>query len=73
MRGTLLHRTELKSATVAPATFQVPPSFRIRAAISLNHLQTVEKSRLRRHLGSLGPARLARLCSALAFALGCDA
>ena len=74
----------LHTVTVAPITSTirdlpsevlvgVAEGLKHPSAISLDHLQTVEKSRLRRHLGSLGPAKLARLCSALAIALGCDA
>ncbi len=43
------------------------------SAVNLDHIQTVEKSRLRRHLGRLRAEPLRRLCSALAVALGCDA
>lgn len=42
------------------------------SAINLDHLQTVEKSRLRRHLGRLRPEPLRKVCQALAVALGCD-
>lgn len=42
------------------------------SAVNLDHIQTVEKNRLRRHLGRLRPEPLRRLCHALAVALGCD-
>jgi mRNA interferase MazF len=42
------------------------------SAVSLDHVQTVEQARLRRYLGSLEGRSLARLCSALAVAMGCD-
>jgi mRNA interferase MazF len=42
------------------------------SVVNLDHVQTVEKTRLRRHLGSLGPAALRRVCTALSIAVGCD-
>ncbi len=42
------------------------------SVVSLDHLQTVEQARLRRCVGSLAPAKLKQLCSAVAIALGCD-
>lgn len=42
------------------------------SAINLDHVQTVEQSRLIRPLGRLRPAALQAVCDALAIALGCD-
>jgi mRNA interferase MazF len=42
------------------------------SAVNLDHVQTVEQSRLIRHLGQVRGKALAQLCSALAIALGCD-
>jgi len=42
------------------------------SAVNLDHVQTVEKARLRRFVGRLGPERLRALCGALAVATGCD-
>ena len=42
------------------------------SAVSLDHVQTVEQARLKRHLGALRPESLGRLCRALAVAMGCD-
>ncbi|HVV50773.1 MAG TPA: type II toxin-antitoxin system PemK/MazF family toxin [Polyangia bacterium] len=41
------------------------------SAVSLDHVQTVEKRRLRTRIGRLGPARMAAVCRALAVATGC--
>lgn len=42
------------------------------SAVNLDHVQTVEQSRLIRHLGQVRGKALAQLCSALAIALGCE-
>jgi mRNA interferase MazF len=42
------------------------------SAINLDHVQTVEQSRLLRHLGRVRGEPLARLCQALAVAFACD-
>ncbi len=42
------------------------------SAINLDHVQTVSKKLLRRHVGNVGPERLERVCEALAIATGCD-
>lgn len=41
------------------------------SAVNLDHVQTVEQARLRTFLGSLGPAKMTRVCRALAIATGC--
>jgi mRNA interferase MazF len=41
------------------------------SAVNLDHVQTVEKSRLRRFVGTLGREQMARVCRALAIATGC--
>ena len=41
------------------------------SAVNLDHIQTVEQSRLVRRLGHLGPARMREVCRALAIAAGC--
>ena len=42
------------------------------SALNLDHVQTVEKSRLRRYVGSLHPAKMREVCRALAIATGCS-
>jgi mRNA interferase MazF len=42
------------------------------SAVNLDHVQTVERSALRRRRGSLGSAKMAEICHALAVATGCD-
>jgi mRNA interferase MazF len=41
------------------------------SAINLDHVQTVDKHRLKRFIGSVGPDKLAAVCKALAIATGC--
>ena len=41
------------------------------SAANLDHVQTVEQSRLVRRLGALGPAKMREVCRALAIATGC--
>jgi mRNA interferase MazF len=43
------------------------------SAVNLDHVQTVEKSRLAGFVGSLGPRKMSEVCRALAVAVGCDA
>jgi mRNA interferase MazF len=42
------------------------------SAVSLDHVQTVEKDRLTRYVGSLGPSKMDQVCRALAIATGCS-
>lgn len=41
------------------------------SAVNLDHVQTVEKARLGRFVGSLGRERMRQVCRALAIATGC--
>lgn len=41
------------------------------SAVNLDHVQTVEKARLRTFVGTLSPEKMARVCRALALATGC--
>lgn len=41
------------------------------SAINLDHVQTVDKSRLRQFVGTLGRERMQEVCRALAIATGC--
>ena len=43
------------------------------SAVNLDHVQTVDKARLRRYVGTVPAAKMARVCEALAIATGCDA
>lgn len=42
------------------------------SAVNLDHIQTVDRARLVRFVGSLGPAKMAAVCRALAIATGCS-
>ena len=41
------------------------------SAVNLDHVQTVEQSRLRHYIGSLSPDAMERVCGALLIATGC--
>jgi mRNA interferase MazF len=43
------------------------------SALSLDHVQTVEKARLTGYIGSLAPETMREVCRALAIAVACDA
>ncbi|HUO84134.1 MAG TPA: type II toxin-antitoxin system PemK/MazF family toxin [Thermoanaerobaculia bacterium] len=73
----------LHTVTVAPVTSTIrglPSEVVIGAgeglkkdsAVNLDHVQTVEKSRLQRYLGSLSREKMNAICKAMAIALGCD-
>ena len=57
----------------APSEVTIGPDEGLKheSAISLDHVQTVEKARLVQHVGSLGPAKLRDVCRALAIATEC--
>jgi mRNA interferase MazF len=73
----------LHTVTVAPITStirglpsEVPigtdEGLKKPSAVNLDHLQTIEQSRLRRFVGSLDPTKMRDVCAALSIALGCD-
>ena len=73
----------LGTATVAPITSTIRgvPSELVLAeedgmkkpsAVNLHNLVTVTQERLGRRVSSLSPGRLAEVCAAIRFALGCD-
>ena len=41
------------------------------SAINLDHVQTVEQSRLKRFVGTIAPKKMREVCRALAIATGC--
>ena len=41
-------------------------------AVNLDHVQTVHQADLKRHVSTLPPAMMARICAALAVAVGCE-
>jgi mRNA interferase MazF len=41
------------------------------SAVNLDHVQTVDRRRLKRFVGSLGPSKMREICRALAIAAGC--
>lgn len=50
----------------------VPEGLKHDSAVNLDHVQTVEKSRLRGFVGSLDARRMREVCRALAVAFGCE-
>ena len=42
------------------------------SAVNLDHVQTVDKTRLTRFVGTVGPRKMKDVCRALDIAVGCD-
>ena len=42
------------------------------SAVNLDHVQTVERVRLRTYVGQVGADKMRAICTALAIAVGCD-
>lgn len=72
----------LHTVMVAPITSTVrgapsevlvgaPEGLKHDSAINLDHVQTVEQSRLVRRIGQASPATMRQVCRALAIAVGC--
>ena len=59
----------------APSEVQVGAGEGLKheSAVSLDHVQTVEQSRLEGYVGHLGVEKMREVCRALAVAVGCDA
>jgi mRNA interferase MazF len=49
-----------------------PEGLKHPSAVNLDHVQTVEQSRLTGFVGTLGPEKMREVCRALAIATGCD-
>lgn len=73
----------LSKVTVAPITSTVRGSasevvlneddgVKTICAVNLHNTSTVPRERLGKRVGRLSPARMSEICSALAFAMGCD-
>lgn len=73
----------MRTVIVAPVTSTIrglPSEVRIGveqglkhdSVVNLDHVQTIERSRIRRHLGSLTSELMREVCLALAIAVGCD-
>lgn len=58
----------------APSEVIVGPDEGLKqdSAVNLDHVQTVEKDRLRTFVGTLGTRKLKAVCEALAIAVGCS-
>ena len=72
----------LNTVTVAPITstirgapsevlIGVDEGLKHESAVNLDHLQTIDKARLRQFVGSLSAVKMHRVCTALAIGLGC--
>jgi mRNA interferase MazF len=57
----------------APSEVTLGPDEGLRqeSAANLDHVQTVERSRLVSFIGIVGPTKMRRICQALAIATGC--
>jgi mRNA interferase MazF len=53
-------------------TVGVTEGLKRESAVNLDHVQTVERARLSRYVGHLGPQKMGAICRALAVATGCD-
>ena len=42
------------------------------SAVNLDHVQTIDKARLSRFVGTVGPQKMNAVCRALAIATGCE-
>ena len=54
------------------AVVGVDEGLKRESAVNLDHVQTVDKRRLKRFVGSLGAAKMRQVCRALAIATGCS-
>lgn len=72
----------LDTVTVAPITstvrgspgevvLEVEEGLKHRSAANLDHVQTIRQAHLHRHVGTVGPERMAEVCRALMIATGC--
>lgn len=72
----------LRTVMVAPITSTIRGSpgevivgveegLKKRSAVNLDHVQTVELDRLERFVGTVGPEKMAEVCTALRIATGC--
>jgi mRNA interferase MazF len=73
----------LHTVTVAPITSTIrgAPSevlvgieegLKQESAVNLDHVQTVDKAKLVRFVGTVGTKKMKAICRALAIAMGCD-
>ncbi len=64
------------TSTIRGAPAEVPvgeaEGLKHASAVNLDHVQTVEQSRLNGFVGSLRPEKMRDVCRALAIATGCD-
>ena len=63
------------TSTIHGAPSEVPAGveegLKKQSAINLDHVQTVDKNRLKRFVGTVGSAKMREVCRALAIATGC--
>ena len=64
------------TSTIRGAPSEVPvgveEGLKRPSAVNLDHVQTIEKARLKGYVGSLKGQRMRAVCQALAIAVGCD-
>lgn len=49
----------------------IPEGLESESAVNLDHVQTVERARLRRFVGTVGAEKMRAVCRALCLATGC--
>lgn len=65
--------TSTRRGSPAEVAIGIDEGLKQESAVTLDHVQTVEQSRLTRYIGRLGPAKMREVCRALSIAAGCDA
>ena len=57
---------------MSEVVLDVEQGMKNRCAVNLDHVQTVRKSDIKRHITTLTPAFMADICRALSVATGCE-
>ena len=50
----------------------IDEGLKAESAVNLDHVQTLEQSRLQRYVGHVSPRKMQQVCRALAVAVACD-
>lgn len=72
--GTVMVAPVTSTVRGIPSEVRVGPAEGLKheSAVNLDHVQTVEKSRLFRRLGKLSATKMQEVCRALSVGVGCD-
>jgi mRNA-degrading endonuclease toxin of MazEF toxin-antitoxin module len=66
------HGPESLSVAVDEVVLDIDDGMKSRCAVNLDHGMTVPRAGVGRRLSALEPTRMAEVCRALAFAIGCE-